>query len=105
LRIPRSVSAKEIDALTEVARAEGAKGLAFWHREAQGWRSPIAKCFGENELAQLQAATQAEPGDVVVAVADQVEIASGSLGAGRDAAARILRLRQAAARAFVWGPD
>jgi len=105
LRIPRSVSAKEIDALTEVARAEGAKGLAFWHREAQGWRSPIVKFFGENELAQLQAATQAEPGDVVVAVADQVEIASASLGAVRKAAARLLGLLKEGAFEFVWVTD
>src|SRR5207245_10073980 len=83
LRIPRSVGAKEIEALTEVARAEGAKGLAFWHREAEGWRSPIAKFFGERELVDLQAATKAKPGDVVVAVADQAEIASAALRAVR----------------------
>ncbi len=105
LRIPRSVAGKEIDALTEVARVEGAKGLAFWHREAEGWRSPIAKFFAERELAQLQAATHAEPGDVVVAVADQVEIASASLGAVRKAAARTLGLVREGAFEFVWVTD
>jgi len=105
LRIPRSVGGKEIEALTEVARAEGAKGLAFWHREAEGWRSPIAKFFGERELAQLQAATHAEPGDVVVAVADQVEVASASLGAVRKAAARMLGLVREGAFEFVWVTD
>ena len=105
LRIPRSVSGKEIEALTEVARAEGAKGLAFWHREADGWRSPIAKFFGERELAQLQAATHAEPGDVVVAVADQVEVASAALGVVRKAAARMLGLVREGAFEFVWVTD
>src|ERR1700730_9111207 len=41
LRSPGGVGWKEIEALTDVARAEGAKGLAFWHREAYVWRSPI----------------------------------------------------------------
>jgi len=105
LRIPRTVGGKEIDALTEVARAEGAKGLAFWHREADGWRSPIAKFFGERELAGLQEATNAEPGDVVVAVADQVEVASASLGAVRKAAARMLGLVKEGVFEFVWVTD
>ncbi|TME57874.1 MAG: aspartate--tRNA ligase, partial [Chloroflexi bacterium] len=105
LRIPRAVGGKEIEALTEVARAEGAKGLAFWHRESSGWRSPITKFFGERELAELQSATQAEPGDVVVAVADQVAVAAASLGAVRKAAARMLRLVKEGAFEFVWVTD
>ena len=105
LRIPGVVGGKEIEALTEVARAEGAKGLAFWHREADGWRSPIAKFFGEPELAALQQATGAEPGDVVVAVADQVGVAAAALGAVRKAVARLLGLVKAGAFEFVWVTD
>jgi aspartyl-tRNA synthetase len=105
LRIPRTVGGKEIDALTEVARAEGAKGLAFWHREADGWRSPITKFFDEQALTQLQAATHAEPGDVVVAVADQVAVASAALGAVRKAAARMLGLVKEGGFEFVWVTD
>ena len=105
LRIPRTVGGKEIDTLTEVARAEGAKGLAFWHREADGWRSPIAKFFSERELAQLQEATHAEPGDLVVAVADQGLVASGALGAVRKAAGRMFGLVKEGAFEFVWVTD
>jgi aspartyl-tRNA synthetase len=105
LRIPRSVGGKEIEALTEVGRAEGARGLAFWHREPDGWRSPITKFFAERELAQLQEATHAEPGDVLVAVADQVEVAAASLGAVRKAAARMLGLVKEGAFEFVWVTD
>jgi aspartyl-tRNA synthetase len=36
LRISKTIGGKEIEALTEAARAEGAKGLAFWHREGEG---------------------------------------------------------------------
>ena len=105
LRIPHAVGPKEIEALTEVARAEGAKGLAFWHREAGGWRSPITKFFGERELTGLQQAIQAETGDVVVAVADQVDVASASLGAVRRAAARMLSLAKEGTFEFVWVTD
>jgi aspartyl-tRNA synthetase len=105
LRIPRAIGGKEIDALTEVARADGAKGLAFWHREADAWRSPITKFFDERALTQLQEATHAEPGDVVVAVADQVDVASASLAAVRKAAARMLGLVKEGVFEFVWVTD
>jgi aspartyl-tRNA synthetase len=102
LRIPRTIGAKEIEALTEVARGERAKGLAFWHREADGWRSPITKFFSERELTELQQATKAEAGDVVVAVADRVEVAAPALGAVRKAAARMLELVKEGGFEFVW---
>ncbi len=105
IRIPKSVGGKDIEALTEVARAEGAKGLAFWHREGDGWRSPITKFFDERELSELQQATHAAVGDVVVVVADQVEVASSSLGAVRKAAAQMLGLVKDGVFEFVWITD
>jgi len=102
LRIPTTIGGKEIDALTETARAEGAKGLAFWHREAQGWRSPITKFFSQRELADLEQVTQAQPGDVVVAVADRAEVAAAALGSVRKSAARSLGLVNEAGLEFVW---
>jgi aspartyl-tRNA synthetase len=105
LRIPRAVAGKEIETLTEVARAEGAKGLAFWHREASGWRSPITKFFSERELSELRQATQAQPGDLVVAVADQAPVAAAALGAVRRAAARLLGLVPEGVFEFVWVTD
>ena len=102
IRIPRSLTAREIDGLTEVAKAEGAKGLAFWHRDAEGWRSPIARFFSAAELAELGSATRAEPGDVVVAVADKAEIAAPALGAVRKAAAHLLELTGRDGFEFVW---
>jgi aspartyl-tRNA synthetase len=102
IRIPGSLEAKQIEALTDAARAEGAKGLAFWHREAQGWRSPIAKFFNEEELAGLGRASGAHPDEVVVAVADRAEVATSALGAVRKAAARLLDLVKPGAFEFVW---
>ena len=105
IRIPKTLGSKEIEALTEVARAQGAKGLAFWHREGEGWRSPITKFFSEPELTELQQATHAAPGDVVVAVADQVEVVSASLGAVRKSAAQALDLVKEGVFEFVWITD
>ncbi|HYY46171.1 MAG TPA: aspartate--tRNA ligase [Candidatus Angelobacter sp.] len=102
IRIPRAIGGKEIEALTEATRAEGAKGLAFWHREADGWRSPITKFFGEPELAELQRATKAEAGDVVVAVADRPDVAAAALGSVRKSAARMLNLIKDELFEFVW---
>ena len=102
LRIPVTIGGKEIDALTEAARGDGAKGLAFWHREGQGWRSPITKFFTERELAGLEQATGAQPGDVVVAVADRPEVAAAALGSVRKSAARSLGLIDERAFEFVW---
>jgi aspartyl-tRNA synthetase len=105
IRIPKAIGGKEIEALTEVARAEGAKGLAFWHREGDGWRSPITKFFSARELTELQEATHAAAADVVVAVADQVDVAAASLGAVRKAAAQMLGLVKQGVFEFVWVTD
>jgi aspartyl-tRNA synthetase len=85
-----------------IPRAVGAKGLAFWHREPDGWRSPITKFFSERELTDLQQAVNAEPGDLVVAVADRVEVAAPALGAVRKSAARTLGLVKEGVFEFVW---
>ena len=105
IRIPRAIGGKEIEALTEVARADGAKGVAFWHREPAGWRSPITKFFGEAELAELHVATRAEADDVVVAVADRPEVAAAALGSVRKTAARQLNLVKNGGFEFVWVTD
>jgi aspartyl-tRNA synthetase len=101
IRIPHALTAREIDGLTEAAKAEGAKGLAFWHREAEAWRSPIARFFSQRELGELQTAMKAEPGDVVVAVADRPEVTAPALGSVRKAAAQQLGLAKGGFE-FVW---
>ena len=102
IRIPRNLGGKEIEALTELARAEGAKGLAFWHREPEGWRSPITKFFSDRELAGLLATTGAQSGDVVVAVADRSDVVAAALGSVRKSAARLLGLIKVGAFEFAW---
>jgi len=85
--LPRS----ELDALTELARQHGAKGLvwAFVLDGAESpWRSPIAKFLTESELAAITERLQASPGDLMLIVADQASTAGQALGALRLELAR-----------------
>jgi aspartyl-tRNA synthetase len=105
IRVPATLGAKDIERLTDVAKAEGAKGLAFWHREGDNWRSPIAKFFSEIELRQLEEITAAAGGDTLLAVADRPEIAAPALGSVRKALARELQLVKQRTFEFVWVTD
>ena len=60
-----SLTRSEIDALTAVAQAEGAKGLAYIIYEAEGPKSPILKFFTGGELEALEARFAPQPGDVL----------------------------------------
>jgi aspartyl-tRNA synthetase len=48
--------------------------------EDGGWRSPIAKFLGEDEIARTNAALEAAEGDVILFAADTAELAARVLG-------------------------
>jgi aspartyl-tRNA synthetase len=80
----REVPRKELDELTEVAKRHGAGGLVWaFVQEDGGWRSPIAKFLSSDEIAAVNAALGASPGDLLLAVADTADTAAGALGALR----------------------
>jgi aspartyl-tRNA synthetase len=107
IRVPGAAGAspKEIDNWTEVAKSEKARGLAFWHLEGDQWRSPIAKFFSAAELTGLREAFGAQPGDLVLAVADRAEVAASALGAVRKQVARQRGLIPEGRYEFVWVTD
>ena len=107
IRVPGGVELgrNDLDSLTEVAKASRARGLAYWYREAAGWRSPISKFFRPEELEALARSTQAQPGDLVVAVADRKEVAAPALGAIRRALAERMKLIPGGRFEFVWVTD
>lgn len=81
---PRS----RLDSLTQRAKELGAKGLV-WMRVVTadggtGLDSPVAKFLSEKELAGIVSATGAEPGDLVLVVADERRPAQGVLGTLRN---------------------
>ncbi|MEA2391004.1 MAG: aspartyl-tRNA synthetase [Solirubrobacteraceae bacterium] len=78
--LPRS----DLDALTEVARAHGAKGLVWAFVQPDGsWRSPVAKFLSAAEIASIGEGLGAAPGDLLLLVADVAEVAAPALGALR----------------------
>jgi len=85
--LPRS----ELDALTELARQHGAKGLvwAFVQDGAESpWRSPIAKFLTPAEITAINRRLEATPGDLLLIVADENKTALQVLGALRLELAR-----------------
>lgn len=68
-----TLTRKEVDKLTEFVRGIGAKGLAWVRWTADGVASSFGKFLTEEVMQALLSAAQAEPGDVVLIVADTVK--------------------------------
>jgi aspartyl-tRNA synthetase len=96
--LPRS----ELDALTDLAKQHGAKGLVWAFVQEQGWRSPIAKFLTEAEQAAITERLQAAPGDLLLIVADTVTTAGQALGALRLELARRFELVPAGRHDMLW---
>jgi aspartyl-tRNA synthetase len=79
----RELSRADLDALTELAKQHGAKGLVWAFVEPEGWRSPIAKFLSEQEIAAINSRFEASQGDLLLIVADQATTAGQALGALR----------------------
>ena len=101
---PRALARSDLDALTELAKQHGAKGLvwAFVQDEAPGWRSPVAKFLSESEIAAITKTLQGNRGDVLLIVADQAGTARQALGALRLELARRFELVPAGAHDIRW---
>ena len=97
-------SRKDIDKMTEVAKQYGAKGLA-WVKVADGaLNGPVAK-FLTDLTTELTDALQLEEKDLVLFVADTLEIANATLGALRCRIARDLDLIDNSQFNFLWVVD
>ena len=77
--LPRS----DLDALTELAKQHGAKGLVWSFVQEGGWRSPIAKFLSEAEIEAVSKRLDASPGDLLLIVADEVTTVGQTLSALR----------------------
>jgi len=94
---------REIDELTEAARRDGAKGLAHLAVEPTGdVRGPIAKFLGEDGAKRLVARAGANPGDLVLIVADRAEVANEVLGQLRVRLGAQLGLADPSVLAYGW---
>lgn len=93
---------KQIDELTELARKNGAGGLAYILYENGTVRSPIAKFLKEEELQKIQDLTGAKDGDAVFFGADTREKVNKVLGIMRIAFADVLGLKDPQKVALCW---
>ncbi len=98
-------SRKDIDALGEFASRYGAKGLAWLKVDAEGLKGPIAKFFEGEAGLQLAHTLQAEPGDLLLFVADKKAVVADSLGALRMKLGKELQLIDESKFAFLWVID
>lgn len=97
-------SRKDIDKLTEQAKQYGAKGLA-WVKVASGeLNGPVAK-FLKDLTSDLTDALQLEDNDLVLFVADTLEVANAALGALRIRFAKELGLIDESKFNYLWVVD
>ena len=97
-------SRKDIDKLTEQAKQHGAKGLA-WVKVADGeLTGPVAK-FLTDLTSQLTEALQLENNDLILFVADTLEVANAALGALRVRLAKELDLIDQDTFNYLWVVD
>ncbi len=94
---------KKIDKLVEFAKGYGAKGLAYLSVNEDGsYKSSFAKFMTEEELKNLAARMQAEPGDLLLFAADKDKVVWDVLGALRLELARQLELLDRNQYHFLW---
>ncbi|MBI4227885.1 MAG: aspartate--tRNA ligase, partial [Candidatus Omnitrophica bacterium] len=93
---------KEVDRLTETAKAFGAKGLVSIRVTPTEIASPVAKHVGEPTLRRVVEQMAAKPGDLIVLVADAPKTAREVLDRLRRHVAEALKLIPADQWRFVW---
>ena len=94
---------REIDALADLARRYGAKGLVHVSVDADGAvHSSIAKFVGEDRVRALADAAGAHAGDLVLVVADRPEVTADVLGRLRRELGERLGLPDPNVLAYCW---
>jgi len=103
-RVPGRYSRKGIDELTSfVVEGFAAKGLVWFKVEEGGsLASPMAKNFSPELLAAIARRMEAEPGDLLLLVADRFEVTCKALYALRKRLGAELRLYDPARMHFSW---
>ncbi|HFV1178975.1 TPA: aspartate--tRNA ligase [Streptococcus agalactiae] len=97
-------SRKNIDKLIEIAKQYGAKGLAWLKYADNTISGPVAKFLTAIE-GRLTEALQLENNDLILFVADSLEVANETLGALRTRIAKELELIDYSKFNFLWVVD
>ena len=107
LRYPdgAALSRRDFDALTELAKQNGAKGMVWIALGAEGTKSSAARFVGETEIARLRERTGAQVGDAILLFADAAEPALLAAGKMRLEIGDRCGLRDPEQFAFAWITD
>jgi aspartate--tRNA ligase len=100
-----SLSRKQIDNFTEIAKSEGAGGLAYITYIEGEAKSPIVKFLNESELSKIKEETGAEDGDAIFFGADRREVVNKVLGRLRNEFADFFNLKDKNKVALAWVVD
>jgi aspartyl-tRNA synthetase len=100
-----SLSRKQIDEFTEIAKNEGAGGLAYFMYRDGVVQSPIAKFMSEAELEAVAEKMAAVDGDAVFFGADKRSVVNAVLGKLRTEFAAHFNLKDPNVVAFAWIVD
>lgn len=100
-----SLSRKQIDDFTAIAKSEGAGGLAYITYENGEVKSPIAKFLSSVELDAIKSKTGAEDGDAVFFGADVRSLVNKVLGRLRNEFAVHFNLKDPTVVALAWIVD
>ena len=97
-----SLSRKQIDQFTDIAKGEGAGGLAYITYQDGEAKSPIAKFLSDTELTAIKQKTGAVDGDAVFFGADARPVVNAVLGRLRNELAAHFNLKDPSVGAFAW---
>jgi aspartyl-tRNA synthetase len=101
----REVPRSELDSLTEVVRRYGAGGLVWaFVGEDGSWRTS-ARALDEGERERIARALSAQPGDLLLLVADTPHVAATALGELRLELARRFDLAPVGTHSLLWVVD
>ena len=107
LRYPggAALSRRDFDALTELAKQNGAKGMVWISLGPDGSKSSAAKFIDEQHIAQIRERTQAQTGDAMLLFADARDAALAVAGKMRNEIGERCGLRDPQKFAFAWVTD
>ena len=97
-----NLSRKQIDQFTDIAKSEGAGGLAYITYQDGEAKSPIAKFLSETELTAIKQKTGAADGDAVFFGADTRSVVNTVLGRLRNEFAAHFNLKKSDEVALAW---
>ncbi|MFN2160638.1 MAG: aspartate--tRNA ligase [Candidatus Promineifilaceae bacterium] len=102
-----SYSRKQLSELEDIAKDEGAKGLAWLaiHPETEEIRGPIAKFFSVDQLIAITDRMEAKPGDLILIASGEKAVVNNVLSTLRMEMAHRLGLTDNNELAFLWVID